>query len=298
MSAFRFFNSFSLSLIFCFIIAFDSTSAQASFTDCKTQFYKYEPPKRIKTTHKDITLCFHGFATRYSSKHKIAMWSAERLTSSRLTKAEDIPRKNSFHSEMRIPELSRAKLKDYVRSGYDRGHLAPSADMATYKQQYDSFSLVNIIPQSPHLNRNIWKKTESAVRHLTKIHKESYVITGVVFDVNSETIGNSVTIPSYVYKVVYIPSSNQLGVYLAPNDESGRIQSITIHELNQLTGFDLMPALNDRVVTLPLPDKVFDQRNTAEKDNRSSSNSKSTEGWWIKLIVAILSWFLEQIQQS
>lgn len=61
--------------------------------------------------------------------------------------------------------LISALHEDYTSSGYDRGHLCPAADMASSKTaMLSTFSVANIAPQVPKLNRGSWKKTETLLR--------------------------------------------------------------------------------------------------------------------------------------
>lgn len=122
-----------------------------------------------------------GFAVMYSGVSRTPLWSAEYLDRTRLQQAKHIDREDSFHEESKLPKSARASLSDYSGSGYDRGHLAPNANMANRSQQYDSFSLANIAPQSPRNNRYIWRNIESATRYLTQQYGEVYTITGVAF---------------------------------------------------------------------------------------------------------------------
>lgn len=47
-----------------------------------------------------------------------------------------------------MPDLYKAKLSDYLRSGYDRGHMAPAADCKYSQNAMDeTFYLSNIAPQ-------------------------------------------------------------------------------------------------------------------------------------------------------
>ena len=139
------------------ILALFSLSVPAhadTLSDCSDSFYSGVYPEftdsKLKTDSQ--ALCFDGFAVMYSSTSRTPLWSAEYLTRKRLAQAEQIDRDDSFHEESRLPKSARASLSDYSGSGFDRGHLAPNADMATRSQQYDSFSLANIAPQAPRNN--------------------------------------------------------------------------------------------------------------------------------------------------
>ena len=114
-----------------------------NFTQCSQSFYGgiYPEFTNTKLSNKTQTLCMDGFAVMYSGVSRTPLWSAEHLDRARLQQAKQIDREDSFHEESKLPETARASLSDYSGSGYDRGHLAPNANMATRSQQYDSFSL-------------------------------------------------------------------------------------------------------------------------------------------------------------
>ena len=231
----------------------------------------------------------------YSGVSKTPFWSAEHLTRRRLTQADTIPREDSFHEESRLPESVRATLSDYSGSGYDRGHIAPNADMANISQQYDSFSLANIAPQSPRNNRYIWRNIESATRYLTQQYGEVYVVTGVAFTSKRlKKIGSGVLVPSHFFKAVYIPAIAQAGVYYAPNDESERIEVISIDELALRTGIDVMPAIESAAKSqaFDLPLKAGDALASPLPD----SPSDGPQPWWLMLLAEIFYWLIDQLK--
>ena len=269
-------QAFIKAIMISFSVLFSLTAWANDFRDCGQNFYKATAPDYLeqKLLNNSVPLCFNGFATLYSGVSKTPLWSAEHLTRDRLSQAENIPREDSFHPESRLPSSMRAQLSDYKGSGYDRGHLAPNGDMANVKQQYDSFSLANIIPQSPENNRYLWRNIESVTRYLTKKHGEVYVVTGVVFKGSKiSQLNNRVLIPTHVFKAVYIPSTGQAGVYYAPNDDSERVEIISIDELALRSGIDAFPSItpNAKSEAMPLPVKVGDIADRADqpKDNQS-----------------------------
>ena len=98
-----------------------------------------------------------------AEEHEQPAWVIYRLTKQQaLTKAAK--RDDNFKEDPSVPTGS-ATLADYRRSGYDRGHLAPAADMAYSRQTMeDSFFMSNMSPQRPAFNRGIWKDLEAQVR--------------------------------------------------------------------------------------------------------------------------------------
>ena len=101
-------------------------------------------------------------------------------------------------------------LADYARSGYDRGHMSPSGDMATPNAQHQSFSLANMIPQHPCNNEVLWEGIESAVRDLASAEGEIYVVTGPIYEgTDIPFLNGRVGVPSRIYKAVYRSSPSR-----------------------------------------------------------------------------------------
>ena len=289
------------------IAIFSMLTAHANnFSDCSESFYGGIYPKftNAKLSQNTQALCFDGFAVMYSGVTRTPLWSAEYLDRNRLNQAKLIDRDDSFHEESRLPQSMRAKLSDYSGSGFDRGHLAPNGNMANRSQQYDSFSMANIAPQSPRNNRYIWRNIESATRYLTQQYGEVYSVTGVAFtnksldlldgEVDSETgklkpKKERVGIPSHFYKAVYIPAINQAGVYYAPNDESERIEIISLDELTEQIGIDVMPIVDYQAKSqaLALPMQAG--------DDLDIPNTEEEPAWMI-FVVAIIQWLMTQLQ--
>ncbi len=118
--------------------------------------------------HKYYSLC-------YSEEHEQAAWVSYNLTINEVY--GDITRTNNFREDPYIREGS-ATLDDYRGSGFDRGHLAPAADMAfSTIAMSESFYLSNMSPQAPSFNRGIWKKLESYVRKLAFTYGSNFIFS-------------------------------------------------------------------------------------------------------------------------
>ena len=225
---------------------------------CLKQFYRDVPPilNRESLKKDSYALCFNGFNVMYSGVSKTPLWSAEYLTPERLS--IKIKREDNFHEETRVQQAHRALLTDYRGSGYDRGHMAPNGDMSSGGAQYDSFSLVNMVPQSPKNNQEVWRKLEEAVRAIvTKQHRDAYVVTGPVFEGKRlKTIGQGVIVPTAVYKAVYLPKQGISGAYYAPNNDSQQVKVVSICYLEEKLGINLFPQLTEQqkrnIYQLPL----------------------------------------------
>ena len=214
---------------------------------CLKQFYRDEPPFLNKPSLQKnaYPLCFNGFNVMYSGVSKTPLWTAEHLSPQRLS--QKIKREDSFHEEERVSSSHRALLSDYKGSGYDRGHMSPNADMPDKASQFDSFSLANMVPQSPKNNQQIWREAEEATRAIVTKHKtDVYVVTGPVFAAKKlKTIGNGVIVPTAVFKAIYIPQDGIIGSYYAPNNDSLQIKVISVCQLEEQLGINLFPQLTE-----------------------------------------------------
>lgn len=228
------------------LVSMSSTSNSA----CLDQFYREVPPYLVRESlHKNsFPLCFNGFNVMYSGISKTPLWVAEALTPARLS--QKIPREDNFHEETRVPSEYRALLSDYKSSGYDRGHMAPNADMPNKAAQLDSFSLANMVPQAPKNNQQVWRELEEATRAIvTKQKQDVYVVTGPVYSAKKlKTIGQGVIVPTATYKAIYLPKKGVAGVYYADNtlrDTAPTVKVMSICALEELTGINFFPELTE-----------------------------------------------------
>ncbi|MBF9015885.1 MULTISPECIES: DNA/RNA non-specific endonuclease [unclassified Oceanispirochaeta] len=201
-------------------------------------------------TNPDAVVEREFYTLQYNEAFEQADWVAYELT---LEEVEgQVDRKDAFRSDPEVSTAS-ASLKDYKGSGYDRGHLAPAADMKmTAQSMADSFYMSNMSPQSPSLNRGIWKELEGKVRKWAVENKAVYIVTGPVLTEDSyPVIGpNRVAVPDYYYKVILDYREPELkGIaFILPNRRrEGDLEefALTIDEAEEATGLDFFPLLPD-----------------------------------------------------
>ena len=236
-----------------------SGAAHTQGDACLSQLQNSTPPTLVnaKLAAKTTQLCFSEFVVLHSGVSKTPVWSAEHLTAERIDAATGLPRprSNAFHAEQRLPRGERSELSDYKGSGFDRGHMSPNGDMSNEQAQYESFSLANMIPQSPCHNEVLWEGIESGVRQLTRDVGDVYVVTGPAFDGEDVASLDGVLVPTNVFKAIYVPSQNAAGAYWTPNDDSQKWEAVSIAKLQELTGIDVFPGLDAAVkrVSMTLP---------------------------------------------
>lgn len=162
-------------------------------------------------------------------------------------------RSNDFRPDPFIKQ-NMSDSTDYWNSGYDRGHMAASADFKwNRKALSESYFYSNIIPQNPQLNQNAWNKLEMQVREWAIDNSELIVVTGPVLKENLPKIPQGsfkVSIPEYIYKIVldYYPPSYKAIAFLYPNkDVPYELEKhvVSIDSIEQLTGIDFFPKLED-----------------------------------------------------
>lgn len=230
-----------------FLLAASAMAHAGDFAECSGYFVKGFVPKLPASAPKlQRPLCFDSFAVMHSGESKTALYTVEKLNRARLLDARDEERTNRFYAEARLPAAHRAQLSDYAGSGFDRGHLAPAADMPDAKSMAQSFSLANMVPQAPQNNRGIWAKSvEKPTRqYAMRAGGDVYVFTGPVFRQPVSTIGSGrVWVPSQLFKLVYDSSSGRAWAYWVDNTDDARMSKpITYQELVSRTGIQFLPA--------------------------------------------------------
>ena len=209
------------------------------------------PYMEIPATENEKLVVHHtAYSLLYSEEHEQAIWIAYELTSEETNKKFD--RSDKFIVDPAIKTGS-ATTADYTGSGYDRGHLAPAADMSWSNQtMQESFYYSNMSPQDQSFNRGIWKKLEELVRTWAVEDKSLYVVTGPILSDNLPSIGpNKVSIPKFYYKVLLDysqPDFKAIG-FIIPNQGSKADLSsfaVSIDKVEQLTGLNFFHNLPDK----------------------------------------------------
>jgi endonuclease G len=202
----------------------------------------------------DDTIIRHrGYTLSYNSKYKQANWVAYLLTKDETVKR--FQRGEYFAPDPLIPDTD-FKV-DYLKSGYDRGHLAPAADMGwSIETMVQSFFYSNMSPQVPRFNRGVWKKLEMHVRNWAVEYDSLYVVTGPIFDSVMPTIGpHRVAVPKSYYKVLLQKRNGEwFGVgFVMPNTKLKvdiMNYATSIAKVEGLTGLDFFWGLEDQIELL------------------------------------------------
>ena len=156
----------------------------------------------------------------------------------------------------------------FWRSGYDHGHLCPSADRLNSRNaNIQTFYLTNMMPQTNGFNAGVWANMESWVRNQIKVGSRDtlYVVKGGTIDNDSQISPNKVhgmIIPKYYYMALLMKNSTgykAMGFWIEHKNSSDTDLAkyvVNIDTLEQLTGIDFFCNLPDNteehVESLPL----------------------------------------------
>lgn len=109
------------------------------------------------------SVAYSSFVVEYSDSLKIPLSVVWNLSSSDIGKVKRSA-SMKFYTDT-IDGRPTASPSDYTHSGYDRGHMCPAADRsASRRLMAETFTMSNICPQTPDLNRKWWRYLEDSCR--------------------------------------------------------------------------------------------------------------------------------------
>ena len=199
-------------------------------------------------------------------------WVAEHITPQSVAMRDGDRKNSAFLEDDAVPLQFRALLRDYSRSGYDRGHQVPAADAKWAQRAMDeTFYLTNMCPQvGEGFNRDYWAHFEDFCRRLTGTYPSVRVVTGPLYlprkdpadgkwYVKYEVIGNppNVAVPTHFYKVIFAEDGKvggdvAIGAFVLPN--------APIPNAKPLTDFEVPVEAVERASGLEFASKLPPQR--------------------------------------
>lgn len=200
---------------------------------------------------KNDTIIKHeAYYVSFNSTHNQANWIAYQLTKDECIKK--VERKTSFKSDPLIPNTNHKV--DYSKSGFDKGHLAPAADMSFSEiAMTESFYFSNISPHNPSFNRGIWKKLEEETRVWANTFDSIYIVVGPILHDSLCKIGpNKISVPQNFYKVILdFDKQNPkiIAFYIENENSKNQLKNfvITVDTLERITEIDFFPYLPDEI---------------------------------------------------
>ena len=193
-----------------------------------------------------------GFTVGYSELRRNPLWVAYH--------ARPVERRREYRrpEDFEVDQRTRARVtsRDYSRSGYQRGHLAPSwliAQLHGRKAQQQTFLMSNITPQKPNLNQKLWQRLEEIESdRFARWFGGVWVFTGPIFDDHIQHLRSGVEVPDAFYRIFVDENPSgapQVLAFIVPQtvrgDEPLDQFVTTVDDIEARTGFDFLPALKD-----------------------------------------------------
>ncbi len=219
-------------------------------------------------SQNDVILVYNGFVVNYNTKWLIPNWVAYELTAEEV--AGQVPRRKGFGMDVDYTG-KQAMREDYSSTGWDKGHMAPSADMKwSQASMSESFYLTNICPQNRDLNGRDWHTLEKRIRDWAIAYGSVWVVCGPIVNENKYgTIGlQEVVVPDGFFKAVLRRDGRYYKAIAFLFENDNRKQSfkdviVTVDEVEALIGYDLFTNLRDRIES-----KVESQANLSDWENQ------------------------------
>jgi endonuclease G len=222
-----------------------------------------------------------NYVLAYDRRLRLPHFVAQVYPSKAIVSEDNAPdrKRCTFAEDGDIPKLFRARNSDYKGApDWDRGHLAPAADMPTLSSQNESFLLSNIAPQHKTLNRGFWGDFESWIRNATLGYDEAVVFTGPLFlprkDLESgksyvryEVLGNppNTPVPNAFFKVILARRGANLysAAFMVPNEPLPRDTALKAFEVpvdavESATGLSFLPDGSRKGVKKLCEDRLCD----------------------------------------
>ena len=227
-----------------------SNTSNTSETEIDTQA-PYEIP-RLNNQQPEQVIEHLGYTVSYNPQWLVPNWVAYELTNSETIGEQE--RSNHFKPDPLV-KGDPVTTGDYSKSGYDRGHMAPAADMKWSEQAMrESFYMTNICPQLHNLNAGDWKDLEELARDWAQTYGSIYIACGPIVEVNYQTIGknHSIAVPSAFYKVFLRRTGKSWASigFIMPNKAGNRplmTYMHTVDEVEEQTGLDFFFHLPDSI---------------------------------------------------
>ena len=249
-----------------------AVNTNANPTTANANYGRYEFP-HIKTSGNNLVIIHStpaygiNYSVEWDCDKKAQRWSCYEMDASNSVVNWKRSQWEStswggdpFQENPDIPQAYRTTLADYRGSGYDRGHICPSADRQNSQDANEqTYYLSNMQPQVHGFNAGVWENMESQLRNVwnaSSYRDILYVCKGGTIDNASQIAGyakNKLIVPKYFFAAILAVKNGQykaIGLWFEHKSNTDKNLSnyvVSIDELEKLTGIDFFCNLPDSI---------------------------------------------------
>ena len=244
------------------------------------------------------------FTIDYDDREGEPNWVSWNLTAQDIGPAKRSP---TFHADPELPaSFHHITSAEYKQSGFDRGHMCPSADRTDNAQDNDQvFTMANIIPQTKDNNEGVWEHLESYCREQAQSGHELLIICGPASFNGGKIPNGPVLIPTHTWKII-VEVLNGSGLVLSritpatrviavdiPNIQGVRNDPwtkylVSVNRLEALTGFQFFTALAPDIAAV-LKAKVDGRASDTTAYAKAPQQHTSTQPLLIPVAIVVLT---------
>ena len=191
-----------------------------------------------------------GYTASYNHQTLCPNWVAWELTSEEVD--GDLGGSYSFSRDPDVEE-PKASREDYKNSGYDKGHMAPRADMKWSETALrESYYFTNICPQNHQMNSQGWRKIEELSRRLATHYGRLYIVCGPIYQEHRlGTIGSQgLQVPDRFFKALAVTTDDGYRTVAfimenSPQNKSPHHYAVSVDSVERILGRNLFPKVDE-----------------------------------------------------
>jgi endonuclease G len=154
------------------------------------------------------------FAISYNNTLRHANWVSWETNSTYIGSTK---RTNDFSTDSSLPAgFIRVQPDEFFTTGFDRGHVIPSADRTfNSTENRETFLMTNMLPQAPGLNRISWNNLEQYCRDYVRSGYTLFIVAGAYGTGGDGSVGaadkiGGVNVPKRNYKIIVATKGNNI----------------------------------------------------------------------------------------
>ena len=199
------------------------------------------------TSGEDIVV-HTGYTASYNHQTLVPNWVAWELTAEEAAGTNEGQYSFSRDPDVKYPKAQR---EDYSNSGWDKGHMAPRADLKwSCQAMEESYYFTNICPQNHEMNSQAWRKIEELTRRLAKRYGSVCIVCGPIFDDHRFGTIGKVQVPDRFFKALAVNTTEGFKTVAflvdnTPQNYSPKHYAVSVDSVESVIGRNLFPKADE-----------------------------------------------------